>query len=109
MKHFAESPMQRAVAIFCALLLPASVSLAQAPIGNPSAAPQTASQEGAPLLPPEELNNLVAPIALYPDPLLGQVLAASTYPLEIAATASIPHKTIAPDLRIGSILTLHQA
>jgi hypothetical protein len=29
------------------------------------------------------LNNLVAPIALYPDPLLGQVLAASTYPLEI--------------------------
>jgi hypothetical protein len=29
------------------------------------------------------LDNLVAPIALYPDPLLGQVLAASTYPLEI--------------------------
>ena len=27
---------------------------------------------------------LVAPITLYPDPLLGQVLAASTYPLEIA-------------------------
>ena len=25
----------------------------------------------------------MAPIALYPDPLLGQVLAASTYPLEI--------------------------
>jgi hypothetical protein len=25
----------------------------------------------------------VAPIALYPDPLLAQVLAASTYPLEI--------------------------
>jgi hypothetical protein len=32
---------------------------------------------------PEELNNLVAPIALYPDPLLGQVLVASTYPLEV--------------------------
>jgi hypothetical protein len=84
MKHFAESPMQRVVAVFCALLLPASVSLAQAPIGNPSPAPQTAPQEGAPLLPPQELDNLVAPIALYPDPLLGQVLAASTYPLEIA-------------------------
>ncbi len=26
---------------------------------------------------------MVAPIALYPDPLLGQVLAASTYPLEV--------------------------
>ena len=38
---------------------------------------------GAPLLSPDQLDNLVAPIALYPDPLLGQVLAASTYPLEI--------------------------
>ncbi len=32
---------------------------------------------------PDQLDNLVAPIALYPDPLLGQVLAASTYPLEL--------------------------
>ncbi len=32
---------------------------------------------------PQQLDDLVAPIALYPDPLLGQVLAASTYPLEI--------------------------
>jgi hypothetical protein len=29
------------------------------------------------------LDNLVAPIALYPDPMLGQVLVASTYPLEV--------------------------
>ena len=34
-------------------------------------------------LPAEELNSLVAPIALYPDQLLAQTLAASTYPLEI--------------------------
>ncbi len=32
---------------------------------------------------PEQLDNLVAPIALYPDPLLGQMLVASTYPLEV--------------------------
>jgi uncharacterized membrane protein YgcG len=32
---------------------------------------------------PQELNNLVASIALYPDPLLGQMLVASTYPLEV--------------------------
>ena len=32
---------------------------------------------------PEQLDDLVAPIALYPDPLIGQTLAASTYPLEI--------------------------
>ncbi|MDQ8730194.1 DUF3300 domain-containing protein [Bradyrhizobium sp. LHD-71] len=31
-----------------------------------------------------ELDQLVAPIALYPDPLLSEVLMASTYPLEIA-------------------------
>ncbi len=34
-------------------------------------------------LTPDQLNDLVAPIALYPDPLLSQVLAASTYPLEV--------------------------
>src|SRR6266513_5756168 len=33
-------------------------------------------------IPPDELDSLVAPIALYPDPLLAQTLAASTYPLE---------------------------
>jgi len=32
----------------------------------------------------EELDNLLAPIALYPDPLLAQMLPASTYPAEIA-------------------------
>lgn len=34
-------------------------------------------------LKPEELDQLVAPIALYPDTLLSQVLIASTYPLEV--------------------------
>src|SRR5437764_13413498 len=33
--------------------------------------------------PSEQLDSLVSPIALYPDPLLAQVLVASTYPLEI--------------------------
>src|ERR1041384_580673 len=32
---------------------------------------------------PQELDSLVAPIALYPDQLLAQTLAASTYPLEV--------------------------
>lgn len=31
----------------------------------------------------EELDRLLAPIALYPDDLLAQVLMASTYPLEV--------------------------
>src|ERR1041384_5552750 len=34
-------------------------------------------------LAPQELDSLVAPIALFPDPLLAQTLAASTYPLEV--------------------------
>jgi hypothetical protein len=32
---------------------------------------------------PQELQQLVAPIALYPDPLVAQILAASTYPTQI--------------------------
>lgn len=38
---------------------------------------------GKPVLKQEELEQLLAPIALYPDDLLTQVLMASTYPLEI--------------------------
>jgi hypothetical protein len=46
--------------------------------------PQPAQPEpGQPLLKPEQLDALAAPIALYPDELLANVLAASTYPLEI--------------------------
>lgn len=44
-----------------------------------------AAQQTAPrtTLTPQQLDNLVAPLALYPDPLLSQVLVASTYPLEV--------------------------
>jgi len=36
---------------------------------------------------PEELEQLAAPIALYPDPLVAQILMASTYPLEVVQAA----------------------
>jgi hypothetical protein len=42
-----------------------------------------APQEPAAKLPPAQLDSLVAPVALYPDPMLSQTLVASTYPLEI--------------------------
>ena len=45
-------------------------------------APQGAEQPAV-KIPAEQLDALVAPIALYPDPLLSQTLVASTYPLEI--------------------------
>jgi hypothetical protein len=43
----------------------------------------TTTEQETTTLPPQELDSLVAPIALYPDPLLAQTLAASTYPLEV--------------------------
>ncbi|MGA3016748.1 MAG: DUF3300 domain-containing protein [Bryobacteraceae bacterium] len=50
-------------------------------------APAPVSGQQAPvqaqMLPPQQLDDLVAPIALYPDALLSQVLVASTYPLEV--------------------------
>jgi len=51
--------------------------------------PPVAAQEAAqpPGFKPEEIEQLVAPIALYPDPLLAQILMASTYPLEIVQAA----------------------
>ncbi len=36
---------------------------------------------------PEELEQIVAPIAQYPDPLLAQIFMASTYPLEVVQAA----------------------
>jgi hypothetical protein len=45
--------------------------------------PKAGAQTSAPL-PAQQLDDLVAPIALYPDSLVAQVLAASTYPVEIA-------------------------
>ena len=46
-------------------------------------AQQPVSAPTQPLLKPAELDQLVAPIALYPDALLSEVLIASTYPLEV--------------------------
>jgi hypothetical protein len=75
------------LAICCAVLLVpgAGVVLAQQAAKAPSAstAPAGAAEQPAAKIPPEQLESLVAPIALYPDDLLAQTLAASTYPLEI--------------------------
>jgi hypothetical protein len=49
-----------------------------------TAVPQDAvAPDAASLIPADQLDSLVAPIALYPDPLLAQTLAAATYPLEL--------------------------
>jgi len=51
------------------------------------ATPPIRAQEAAPILPPSQLDQLLAPIALYPDPLVAQILMASTYPLEVVDAA----------------------
>src|SRR5262249_37331171 len=72
--------------------LAGSPAAAQPTTAQPGAQPgttQPAAQPGksAPLFTPEQLEQLVAPIALYPDSLLAQVLMASTYPLEVVQAA----------------------
>src|SRR5271165_418199 len=63
------------------LMVPAGMTVAlaqdtQVATDQQAAAPRTA-------LTAQQLDNLVAPLALYPDPLLSQVLVAATYPLEV--------------------------
>jgi len=50
---------------------------------SPRSTQAASPQEQAAKIPPDQLDSLVAPIALYPDPMLAQTLAASTYPLEL--------------------------
>ncbi|MGZ8245417.1 DUF3300 domain-containing protein [Methylomagnum sp.] len=61
---------------------PPPAATPQAPAVPPGAAPASAA---LPTLSP--LESLVAPIALYPDPLLAELLVASTYPLEVVQAA----------------------
>ncbi len=62
--------------------VPAAPAAAQPPPAAP--APTPAPPPAKPLT---ELESLVAPIALYPDPLLAELLVASTYPLEVVQAA----------------------
>jgi hypothetical protein len=81
---FTQSDWIRATAVFCtALLATGDVrAMAQAP-STPVPTTQAPKTEAPKVRSAGELDSLVAPIALYPDPLLAQTLAASTYPLEI--------------------------
>ena len=69
------------VAALLLIVLQTVVAHAQTPAAPTPAAP--APDQSQQLLKPEELDQLVAPIALYPDTLLAEILMASTYPLEV--------------------------
>ena len=75
----------RGAALLCAVLIAPGDTL-YARQGVP-AQPQSGSAEANSdaRLDPAQIDSLVSPIALYPDPLLAQILAASTYPLQIVS------------------------
>ncbi|AZE23109.1 DUF3300 domain-containing protein [Pseudomonas chlororaphis] len=73
-------------AVSAVLVLSGFSCLAQtqnAPANAAATAPLTAPAKDV-VFTQEQLDQMLAPIALYPDPLLAQVLMASTYPGEIA-------------------------
>src|SRR5215475_13876103 len=76
----ARIPSKQLIAVMCSILLVRAVPPS---VAQEQAQPQAQAAAQNPKIPNDQLDSLVAPIALYPDPLLAQVLAASTYPLEI--------------------------
>src|SRR5579872_3479393 len=70
----------RGLALICSIAIAPGDMLLSGQSAQP--APATGNQQ-AQFMSPEQLESLIAPIALYPDALLAQVLAASTYPLQI--------------------------
>src|SRR3954465_13535647 len=75
-----------ALVCICVLVPGDLVAMAQTVQVSQTATPPDApsAAKAAPVkIPAEQLDSLVAPIALYPDPLLAQTLVASTYPLEL--------------------------
>ncbi|HEY7844481.1 MAG TPA: DUF3300 domain-containing protein, partial [Bradyrhizobium sp.] len=80
--------MVRCGSVMLALAITVATSLSAAAQQQPATAPPPATPPAAAsaqpeLLKPEQLEALVAPIALYPDALLANMLAAATYPLEV--------------------------
>jgi Protein of unknown function (DUF3300) len=72
--------LQKSLALYLAswlLLPPGTINAAQTDQSAGQSATEVVNQT------PEELEQLVAPIALYPDALVSQILAGATYPTEI--------------------------
>ena len=72
--------MMRCRELLVALAIMVGATAGAAAQQQPATAPPAQTDQ---LLKPEQLEALVAPIALYPDALLANMLAAATYPLEV--------------------------
>ena len=84
--------LQQGMALFlslCLLLMGVQDGCAYQADSSISPSPPQAAQQS-----PEQLQQLVAPIALYPDPLIAQILAAATYPDQVVEAGKWGWKSI---------------
>lgn len=84
---------------------PGSRAMAQTPTPAPTATPTTAASSDKKSFTNAQLDQMLAPIALYPDALLSQILMASTYPLEVveAARWSKDNPTLKGDAALAAV------
>ena len=80
-RKFLKKSIRYLLVVVCTIAIAPGDTLASMP--SPGSTHAAAPQDQAAKIPPDQLDSLVAPIALYPDPMLAQTLAASTYPLEL--------------------------
>ena len=100
--------MQRLLVLACALAVAGAALEAragpQATERTSSSTASTASTQGA-TFSKDEIAQLVAPVALYPDSLLAQVLMATTYPSDVADAAkwAESHKDMKGDAAVKAV------
>lgn len=88
MRLSARYMWKRCSALMLSMLLAVEpVAFAQDEGSIPPPPPASAQTPAQPAFSQPELDQMLAPIALYPDPLLSQILMASTYPLEVVEAA----------------------
>ena len=78
-RHMGKIILSALLAVLLGWMSHISTAQAQPAAPQPTTTPATPQQ----LLGADQLDQLVAPIALYPDALLSEILMASTYPLEV--------------------------
>jgi Protein of unknown function (DUF3300) len=83
----AAAPVRESAAQAPATAPAASLPAASLPAPSAPTSGEQAAVTAAPVFKMEEIDQLMAPIALYPDDLLVQILTAATYPLEIVMAA----------------------
>src|SRR5207344_3223131 len=91
------SAWSKRISRYCFMALAAPLLLSLPALAQQQPPPQGQPQPEQQTLTQQQIQQLVAPIALYPDALLAQVLTASTYPLEVTMAARWSEKN--PNLK----------